>query len=286
MSSMTDASTKLPKRKFRKHLKPYWCPELSQCSKAEKSMRNRWIAANKPCDKNDKYYIAYKNAKREFQRKLRQSKRKYELQQHLDILKQGEISQKHFWYLVNKIRKPKGGNTATPIKFPNGTTASEDEDLAEQWRIYFEQLSTPDESLVCDHDFKIYIETLLTEIEKDSQNNFDAILGQPVLDSETTKAIKQLKRGKACAHDNIFAEHMKHSSNLVHNIITHIINAIIICEYIPESFRMGTCIPLHKGGEKVRENPDNFRKLTLLTSLCKVFETILLNRSDENLHKG
>jgi hypothetical protein len=38
---------------------------------------------------------------------------------------------------------------------------------------------------------------------------------------------------------------------------------------------------LHKGHDKVKSDPDNYRKITLLPVLCKLFETVLLNRSDK-----
>ena len=136
-SSMLTVGLNLPTRQFKRHLKPYWCPELTSISKSEKEARAKWVEANKPRDPNNVLYKHYKSLKREFQKKRRQSKAKFELQQHMEIAEQEEISQKYFWFLVNKSRKPKQSSSITPITFPNGTTACDPESLAEEWRHYF-----------------------------------------------------------------------------------------------------------------------------------------------------
>lgn len=62
--------------------------------------------------------------------------------------------------------------------------------------------------------------------------------------------------------------------------LTWILNAIIKSEYIPKSFRYGIAIPLFKPGKEDRLDKDNYRKITLLTVFCKLFETVLLQRAD------
>ena len=280
---MVKVSDNLPKRQFRRHIKPYWTMELTKLSKTEKAARARWIEANKPRDKDNLLHVDYKNAKRQFQKRLRQAKKSFELEQHMEIVEQDEISQKYFWYLVNKARKPQASNNITPIKFPNGVTASEPKTLAEQWRLYFQKLSTPVDLPEYDHNFKETIGERLNEMSQSTFTNLDKFLKIPISREEHTLAIKQLKRGKAAGHDCVVAEHVQYASQSVQQLTLAIMNAIIDQEHIPTNFRYGLCIPLHKGGGKVKDDPDNFRKITLLPLFCKMFETILLNRSDQHL---
>jgi exonuclease III len=279
--AMIKASKHLPTRQYRKHLKPYWSLELSVSSKYEKSVRAKWIAAGKPREQENELRKQYQQAKRVFQRKRRKAQNQYNIQQHQEIIDQGGISQKYFWFLVNKIRKPKNNNNINPIKFPNGVTASEQECLAEQWKIYFEDLSTPASipSFCADH--KQVVEDRLRVMEGTTQANDNTFLGETLTLQEIETAIKSLKKGKAGGHDGLVSENIIYASPYIHEIICSIMNSIIIREYIPESFRCGICIPLHKGGNKAKNNPDNYRKITLLPMLSKLFETLLLNRADK-----
>ena len=205
----------------------------------------------------------------------------YEMKQHIDISKQEDVNQKYFWFLVNKIRKPKGNVQCEPIKFSDGNMTCEPTKLAEQWRQYFEKLSTPADQPEFDAKFKDIIEQKLTEMSLQTYTNNDRFLKDPLAPKELELAIRKLKKGKAAGHDMLVAEHIQYASKEVQNIILIIMQTMIDLEYIPVTFRYGICIPLHKGHDKVKSDPDNYRKITLLPVLCKLFETVLLNRSDK-----
>ena len=48
--------------------------------------------------------------------------------------------------------------------------------------------------------------------------------------------------------------------------------------YIPDSMKRGTITTLHKGGKKRRDNPNNYRAITLSSVILKVYEMILVDR--------
>ena len=100
---------------------------------------------------------------------------------------------------------------------------------------------------------------------------------------EIESAIRKLKKGKAAGHGMLVAEHILYASKEVLHVILSIMQTLIDQEYIPLSFRHGICIPLLQGNDKVKSDPDNYRKITLLPVLCKLFKTILHNRSESVL---
>ena len=55
-------------------------------------------------------------------------------------------------------------------------------------------------------------------------------------------------------------------------------NLIILVEYIPQQFRKSIIVPIFKGGKKDRLERSNYRGITLQSVLCKVYETVLMNR--------
>ena len=111
----------------------------------------------------------------------------------MEIAEQEEISQKYFWFLVNKTRKPKQNSSVTPITFPSGTTACDPESLTEEWRHYFEELSKPVDHPNFDATFKGTVERRLHKLTELSHSNHDRFLRVPISEEENSKAVKQLK---------------------------------------------------------------------------------------------
>jgi hypothetical protein len=53
--------------------------------------------------------------------------------------------------------------------------------------------------------------------------------------------------------------------------------------HVPDSMKRGVIITMHKGGNKRRDLPDNFRAITLTSVLLKLYESVLLTRSKVNI---
>ena len=56
---------------------------------------------------------------------------------------------------------------------------------------------------------------------------------------------------------------------------------ILLCRYIPECFRHAYVIPILKSHNKDPSNPSNYRGISLLSAISKVFEKLLLSRLHE-----
>ena len=65
--------------------------------------------------------------------------------------------------------------------------------------------------------------------------------------------------------------------NLVY-LLRLLYNSIIETEYVPENFRRGTQIPPHKGKNLCPLDVNNYRGITLLTCMNKLFEVIIWER--------
>ena len=100
----------------------------------------------------------------------------------------------------------------------------------------------------------------------------------PISTSKVQKAVNKLKKNKACGFDNISAEHIKYGGAMLIITITVIFNMIIKLEYIPTNFRRGTQIPLFKGKNLCSTDTNNYRGITLLSTLSKIYELVIWNR--------
>lgn len=97
---------------------------------------------------------------------------------------------------------------------------------------------------------------------------------------EVKQAIEFLKTKKASGFDGLPAEFIKYSVCINENIIelfTKLFNRILETQQIPDAWKIGIICNVYKNkGEK--SNPDNYRGITLLPVISKIFLKILANR--------
>ena len=154
---------------------------------------------------------------------------------------------KEFWRYLNSL-KPKRNNVMPSIN---------------KFHDYFKDINTDpnsSESDFDDSDFKI--------------DDDDNILNSSISESEIRKAISQLKNGKAPGFDGILNEHIKNSCEIFMPLYLKLFNTVFETGIFPDSWHEGKLRPIYKNkGE--RSNPENYRPITVLSCLSKLFTAIL-----------
>jgi hypothetical protein len=94
---------------------------------------------------------------------------------------------------------------------------------------------------------------------------------------EVWNTIKTLPTRKAPGPDGISNIALKYCGRKTISHICHIFNSCSRAEYFPHEWKQAVIIMIPKPGKDVL-NPKNFRPISLLNSISKVFERLLLNR--------
>lgn len=94
--------------------------------------------------------------------------------------------------------------------------------------------------------------------------------------SEVEKAIQQLKLGRSGGPDLFINEFLYYGKNALLGTLFHLFNNIFKIGHFPESWSEGLVVPLHKKGNINEVN--NFRGITLLSCIGKLFTRIINNR--------
>ena len=97
--------------------------------------------------------------------------------------------------------------------------------------------------------------------------------------NEIIKAIKQLKSNKAGGPDKLINEFFIHGQHILVPILWNLFNKIFDTGVFPEEWAEGFIIPLHKKGNL--NNVENYRGITLLSALGKLFSRVINNRLSE-----
>ena len=95
--------------------------------------------------------------------------------------------------------------------------------------------------------------------------------------------LHELKEAISSSHDSasgpdeIHYQVLKHLPETSLNILIQLLNKIWISGTFPEVWKEATIIPISKPN-KDSTNPQNYRPISLTSSLCKTFERIITNR--------
>ena len=103
----------------------------------------------------------------------------------------------------------------------------------------------------------------------------DILNGKIKLD-EVEKAPGRIRKGEASGIDGIPIELYSSDIKYFTPLLTTLFNTIFVLADYPDDWAQGLIYPVHKKGDK--SDPQNYRKVSLIPSLAKVFESVLENR--------
>lgn len=94
--------------------------------------------------------------------------------------------------------------------------------------------------------------------------------------TEIEKAISSLKNNKASGFDSILNEMIKSSQIYLISCYQKLFNSALTTGHFPKIWAKGYIVPIFKSGS--RDDPSNYRGITIGSCLCKLFVKILNNR--------
>ena len=102
-------------------------------------------------------------------------------------------------------------------------------------------------------------------------------LNQSFTETEIRNFVKNLKNNKAAGIDRILNEFIKHSIDIMIPLYIKLFNRVLDKGEIPDDWLTGIIIPIYKN-KGSREDANNYRGITLLSCLGKLFTSILNHR--------
>ena len=184
-----------------------------------------------------------------------------------------------FWREINKRRKQSTSDPGIEINF-DGNIVRDPQLIANEWGNYFKQLYTPDSNVYDDLPFENELRNeIRSAINQTSSNECDTIT--PI---EIKELLNECKKGKACGEDYIFYEHIIYGGQFILQALATLYSAMYSLSHTPDEMKRGVIITLHKGGRKRKDDPNNYRAITLSSVILKLYERILLHRLEASLH--
>ena len=122
---------------------------------------------------------------------------------------------------------------------------------------------------------------LPNEMTREEHVNLDTnMLDTEFTEDEISKLINNLKNNKSPGIDRLTNEYIKASKHLLLPLYVKLFNKILNTQHIPEDWLGGMIVPIYKKkGDKL--DPNNYRGITLLSCLGKVFTAALNARLNQ-----
>ena len=169
---------------------------------------------------------------------------------------------KQFFLAMKKLKTTRR-NISWGIKNKNGEILTSREEILERWALFYEELY--DDPNTCD-PLQTNQELPIPHMNK----------------QEIISAINKLASGKSPGIDQIHSEFLKAGGDAMVNILHILFNRILETGDIPSSFKKALIVVLYKKGD--RSECKNYRPISLLSHVYKLFMTIIGNRIIDDLY--
>ena len=208
-------------------------------------------------DKNDITETQMINVRSNFKNIIRKKRYAYEKSKTEKLIASKYENAKAYWRLLKQTANKNMKHSISSKKFAD----------------YFKAINDPEGRFYqVDDDILFYNERY---VRGEYQIMFDE-LNTDILNDEILTAIKQLRNGASSGPDMLLNEFFKYGSASLINYLHALFNKLFHMGYFPEQWSEGFIVPIFKKGD-INE-VSNYRGITLLSTLGKLFTRILNNR--------
>ena len=191
-------------------------------------------------------------------------------------------NRKEFWAFVGRKTKGKKKNIAS-LKSDTGMSITSTRGKLEVLQKHYQLLSKMSVDSEFDADWKEEVEDSVGGYSSLLEEAGDAFLDKEVEKGEIAKCVRKLKNNKTGGSDGIVGELLKYGGSGMVDLLEQLFSVIWQEEIVPRQWRDGLIVNIFKKGD--REDPGNYRGITLLSVVGKVFCKILNNRLVQCLDK-
>ena len=188
------------------------------------------------------------------------------------------MRQSYYKFKKFQVKKLSGLKHSNPKKYWKNLNGSKQETIKasqEQLFDYFKKVNTNTN----------HIDTESNDmVNENAQINDNLEINCRITLKEIEENVKKLKNNKACGIDFILNEHIKSSFHTMGPLYEKLFNLILDTGIVPETWTRGMIKPVFKQKGDIL-NPENYRPITLLSCVGKLFTGIISNRLNKYAEK-
>ena len=184
--------------------------------------------------------------------------------------------QRKTWKTINELTSRKSNKTVINEMEYNGVNSGDQTDIAEMLNSFFTEIGPSLSRDVTEVDKSF--EEFLTETDK----NF---VFEKTTPTHVFALLSKLCKSKATGLDNISAKLLRECPDVIAETLTHIFNQSLMTGIFPDEWKSARVTPLYKNSGK-RSDPTNYRPISVIPVVAKVFERIIYDQLYHYLTKN
>ena len=198
--------------------------------------------------------------RRNFKNEIRRKRYAFDKSKTEKLIVSKSTNVKEYWRLLKKAANIENNMSISSSRFAD----------------YFQAINNPtDHFYQADEDVVFFNDRY---INGEFQIMFEELNGE-ISYLEIQKAVKQLRNGASAGPDLFLNGFFKNGTDTLIKYIYTLFNKIFEFGYFPKRWSEGFIVPIYKKGDK--NEPSNYRGITLLSTISKLFTRILNNRLNE-----
>ena len=254
----------------------------------ESALKRAMTSRSSTSGDREKAVQLYRNAKAELFKATRRRKEIAELEVFRQV-EEKQANSKLFWARAKRLRGHMKSKMTPPpmVAKVTGEVEADPVEVLKVWRRFSAEIakSMPEEEGIYDDAHRIEVEQRLEMLRK--LRLYQHELDGPITVREIFDAIRKLKMGKAPGMDGILTSVIKSAAdaagtselkkgNTFVEAISLLFNYVFDREVWPERWGSGIVFPLYKQDSRLQ--PGNYRPITLLSAMGKLFGSVVENR--------
>ena len=269
-----NTSEKVKKR--HKPLKPFWSEKLNGLWV---NLKDKEKNLNKCKCKRDKRSLIklYVNARHTFDREFRKAKRNYNRGNLLNLDEICTNDPNKFWESLKKLGPNRKTNIPLEI-YENNEINCDLDTVLNKWKNDFSSLYNPNQAKTIGNEFPV------EDSQVEVTNSASGELNKDFSLNEVKTAVLNTKNNKACGVDKIPYEVLKFD-----NIIEILKRLFQLCfdnGTIPQVWLKALIVPIPKTCNNDPRVPLNYRGISLLNCICKIYSSVLNDRIRKYLEQN
>ena len=278
-----DSSKKV--RKYYRSHKPFWTDELTSAWKAMSEAEKAFTHCKHSHVRNKQLHEDFIHKRKLFDKLLRCTERKYNRKKAIDIETINTKNPNEFWKQVNSLGPKRSMKIPMEVyndMGPGGGIKVRDENYVfEKWKDEFHSLYNMPSDINTSFDNVFYddIKARLPDIklfELENSNYNNMVYNRPFSNDEFDRICNSLKQGKAAGPDMIPNEVLRHVG--IKKLLVDFINMCFTKNIIPSVWRLSIISPIPKSASKDPYVPLNYRGISLLSCMYKLYSAALNSR--------
>ena len=272
--------TDLPKKyKLFKHIKPFWNQELTDLWQSKHAAEKSFLKYQGPTQQKYILHAEFRSKQKLFDKTLRRTERQYyrSLADSMETI--NTKNPRMFWQQIQKLGPPSQSKIPMMVYNNDGSTNLNKKDVFEKWKNDFCTMLNKPSDEIESNDNMNYADILsrLHDEEVASFNVEDETgLNSDITLNEVKHAIKKLKNGKSCGPDFIPNEVLKHPN--ITAVLHKLFNFCFVKRLTPDDWGRAIIAPIPKSATKDPHIPLNYRGISLLSCVAKIYSSVINNR--------